>query len=243
MRESRIFQVKIGNEEKLATKSLVESAEIFKEKTIIVNGEKFLEWNPYSCKIAAAIRNGLQILPIIKDSRIICVETTSGSTIPHISDIIGSKGSIFVVGDKNKKRFLNELNDIRKNIIFISDNSYEQAYSASINGEVDVLYVDITQLEQIQNTIQKYISFLKTGGFLMLAIKKDENIALENDIVGWLAEQRAGLNRIRRLINKLKSQFDIIQEINLGLNYLMKPPFHKSHVFILAQYLQKNNDC
>ena len=77
----------------------------------------------------------------------------------------------------------------------------------------------------------------------MLAAKKDDNPILENDVVGWLAEQRAGLNKIRVLINKLKPQFQVLQEINLGLNYMVKPPFHKSHVFILAQYLQKDNDC
>ena len=229
MKESRIFQVKIGNEEQLATKNLVKGTEMYKEKIVTVNGEEFLEWNPYSCKLAAAIRNGLQILP---------------STISHISDIVGSKGSVFVIdSNKNKKSFLNKLAASHKNIISVSDNPHEQLYSTSITEKIDVLYVDIPQLDQTELAIQKYGSLLKTRGFLMLAAKKDDNPILENDVVGWLAEQRAGLNKIRVLINKLKPQFQVLQEINLGLNYTMKPPFHKSHVFILAQYLQKDNDC
>ena len=164
--------------------------------------------------------------------------------ISHISDIVGSRGSVFVIdSNKNKKSFLNKLAASHKNIISVSDNPHEQLYSTSITGKIDVLYVDIPQLDQTELAIQKYSSLLKTGGFLMLTAKKDDNPILENDVVGWLAEQRAGLNKIRVLINKLKPQFQILQEINLGLNYTMKPPFHKSHVFILAQYLQKDNDC
>lgn len=243
MKESRFFQVKIGDEEQLATKNLDKGTEMYKEKIVRVNGEEFLEWNPYSCKLAAAIRNGLQILPIMKNSRIICVGATNGSTITHISDIVGSKGSVFVVdSNKNKKSFLSKLATIRKNIISVSDNPQEQLYSVSTAEKIDLLYVDIPQLDQTALAIQKYRSLLKTGGFLMLATKKDENSILENNVDGWLAEQKAGLNKIRLLIDKLKSQFQILQEINLGLNYLMKPPFHKSYVFILAQYLQKDND-
>jgi len=74
---------------------------------------------------------------------------------------------------------------------------------------------------------------------LMLIAKKDDDAILENDLVGWMAEQRAGLNKIREITAKLKSQFEIIQEINLGINYAMEP-YHKLHAFILAQYLHKN---
>jgi hypothetical protein len=54
-----------------------------------------------------------------------------------------------------------------------------------------------------------------------------------------MAEQRAGFDKIREITTKLKSQFEIIQEINLGVNYVMEP-YHKLHAFILAQYLHKN---
>jgi len=72
----------------------------------------------------------------------------------------------------------------------------------------------------------------------MFVTKKDDAI-LDDDIVGWMAEQRAGFDKIREITTKLKSQFEIIQEINLGVNYVMEP-YHKLHAFILAQYLHKN---
>ena len=126
-----------------------------------------------------------------------------------------------------------------KNIIPIYDTIDELSFSSSITGKVDALYVDITEAEQIKQIVDKCELLLKNEGFLMLVAKKDDNAILENDIVGWMAEQRAGLNKIREITAKLKSQFEIIQEINLGINYETEP-FHKSHAFILAQYLHKN---
>ena len=240
MKETRIFQVQIGNEKQLATKNIVEGTKTHKEKIVIVNDEEFLEWNPYKSKLAAAIRNGLQILPIIKNSKVVCICPLEESTILHISNIVGNGGSVFVIDvNKNKKSFLNKLVNTHKNIIPIYDTIDELSFSSSITGKVDALYVDITEAEQIKQIVDKCELLLKNEGFLMLVAKKDDNAILENDIVGWMAEQRAGLNKIREITAKLKSQFEIIQEINLGINYETEP-FHKSHAFILAQYLHKN---
>ena len=240
MKEIRIFQIQIGDKEQLATKNIVEGTKTHKEKIVIVNDEEFLEWNPYKSKLAAAIRNGLQILPIIKNSKVVCINPLEESTILHISNIVGSKGSVFVIDvDKNKKSFLNKLVNTHKNIIPIYDTVDELSFSSSITGKVDALYVDIPESEQIETIVEKYGSLLKNEGFLMLIAKKDDNAIIENDIAGWMAEQRAGLNKIREITTKLKSQFEIIQEINLGINYAAKP-YHKFYTFILAQFLNKN---
>ena len=240
MKETRIFQIQIGDKEQLATKNIVEGTKTHKEKIVIVNDEEFLEWNPYKSKLAAAIRNGLQILPIIKNSKVVCINPLEESTILHISNIVGSEGSVFVIDvDKNKKSFLNKLVNTHKNIIPIYDTVDRLSFSSSITGKVDALYVDIPESEQIETIVEKYGSLLKNEGFLMLIAKKDDNAIIENDIAGWMAEQRAGLNKIREITTKLKSQFEIIQEINLGLNYGMRP-YYKFYAFILAQYLHKN---
>ena len=236
MKETRIFQIQIGNEEQLATKNMVKGTKTRKERTKIVNDEEFLEWSPYKSKLAAAIRSGLQILPIIKNSKVVCINLLEESTILHISNIVGSNGSVFVIDvNKNKKSFLNKLVDTHKNIIPIYDTVDELSSSSSITGKVDAFYVDIPESEQIETIVKKYGSLLKNEGFLMLVVKKDDNVIIENDIAGWMAEQRAGLNKVREITTKLKSQFEIIQEINLGVNYVMEP-YHKLHAFILAQY-------
>ena len=192
MKEARIFQIQIGNEEQLATKNMVKGTKTRKEKIVIVNNEEFLEWNPYKSKLAAAIRNGLQIIPIIKNSKIVCINLPEESTMLHISNIVGSGGSVFVIDvNKNKKSFLNKLVNTHKNIIPIYDTVDELSFSSSITGKVDALYVDIPESEQIEQIVEKYGSLLKNEGFLMLIAKKDDNAIIENDIAGWMAEQRA----------------------------------------------------
>ena len=239
MKEARIFQIQIGNEEQLATKNIVKGTKTRKEKIVIVNNEEFLEWNPYKSKLAAAIRNGLQIIPIIKNSKIVCINLPEESTMLHISNIVGSGGSVFVIDvNKNKKSFLNKLVNTHKNIIPIYDKVDELSFFSSITGKVDALYVDIPESEQIEQIVEKYGSLLKNEGFLMFVTKKDDAI-LDDDIVGWMAEQRAGFDKIREITTKLKTQFEIIQEINLGVNYETEP-YHRLHAFILAQYLHKN---
>jgi len=240
MKEERIFQIQIGNEEQLTTKNLVEGTKTNKEKIVIVNNEEFLQWNPYKSKIAASIRNGLQILPITNNSKVVCINTLEESTIVHISNIIGNNGAVFVLDvNKNQKNFLNKFTDTHKNIIPINNTIDEPSLFSSITGKIDVLYIDSPESEQIETIVEKYRLLLKNEGFLMLVIKTDDNPLIENNIEEWMAEQRAGLNKVREITTKLKSQFEIIQEINLGLNYAMEP-YHKFHTFILAQYLRKN---
>jgi non-homologous end joining protein Ku len=43
MKETRIFQIQIGNEEQLATKNMVKGTKTQKEKIVIVNNEEFLK--------------------------------------------------------------------------------------------------------------------------------------------------------------------------------------------------------
>ena len=164
MKEARIFQIQIGNEEQLATKNMVKGTKTRKEKIVIVNNEEFLEWNPYKSKLAAAIRNGLQILPIIKNSKVVCINLLEESTMLHISNIVGSGGSVFVIDvNKNKKSFLNKLVNTHKNIIPIYDKVDELSFSSSITGKVDALYVDI---QNKSNRLSRSMDhFLKTKVF------------------------------------------------------------------------------
>jgi len=239
MKKESIFQIQIGNAEQLATKNLIKGTKTKKEKIVIRNNEEFLEWNPYSSKLGASIRNGLQILPITENSKVVCINTLEDSTVLHISNIVGDNGSVFILDlNKNNKKFQKIL-DLHKNINLIDNTTDESQFLQLQSGKIDVLYLDNVESELIEATVEKYSLLLKNEGFMMLIIKKDSNVVIENDIVRWMAEQRSGLDKVRKITSKLESKFDIVQEINLGLSYAMEP-FHKFHILILAQYIEKN---
>ena len=114
-------------------------------------------------------------IPIIKNSKVVCINLLEESTILHISNIVDSGGSVFVIDvNKNKKSFLNKLVDTHKNIIPIYDTVDELSFSSSMTGKVDALYVDIPESEQIEQIVEKYGSLLKNEGFLMFVTKKDD---------------------------------------------------------------------
>ena len=65
-----IYEVDLGDGvRRIATKSLVEGKRIYGEKIIKIDGVEYRIWNPNKSKLAAAIINGLKIMPIKKVRR------------------------------------------------------------------------------------------------------------------------------------------------------------------------------
>ena len=81
-----------------------------------------MEWDPYKSKLAASIRNGLQIFPIVKKTNILYITSKIESTILHISDIIGENGRIFLYSynDEDLEKIISDRNNIGcDQVIFI----------------------------------------------------------------------------------------------------------------------------
>jgi fibrillarin-like pre-rRNA processing protein len=87
--EGNIFWVKIDGEKKLATLNLVPGNQVYREKLVKINDEEFRAWDPFRSKLAAAIMNGLAILPIVRKSRVLYLGVSTGTTASHISAIVG----------------------------------------------------------------------------------------------------------------------------------------------------------
>ena len=228
MEQKNIFRIKIGHREELATQNLIKDSSIFGEKIISKNNVEYVEWDPYKSKLAASVRNGLQIFPIVKKTNILYITSKIESTILHISDIIGENGRIFLYSynDEDLEKIISD----RNNITILNDADEVQS------KKVDVIYVDVNNDNEVEKAINHSKRSLKKTGFLMIILKKDEHINSSDNAVGWLAEQRSGLDKIRSKIKQLKMDFDMLQEINLGINYLGIGPFHKNYIFAICRY-------
>ena len=66
--EGNIFWIKIDGEKKLATLNLVPGSKVYKEKLVKIKDEEFRAWDPFRSKLAAAIMNGIESLPIVRKS-------------------------------------------------------------------------------------------------------------------------------------------------------------------------------
>lgn len=90
-----------GQQEALVTKNFVPGESVYNEKRISVDdrntGEKveYRVWNPFRSKIAAAIIGGVSDVYIAPGSRVLYLGAASGTTVSHVSDIVGKEGMIY----------------------------------------------------------------------------------------------------------------------------------------------------
>ena len=213
------FWIKSEGQKKLATENLVEGRQVYKEKLILKKGIEYRLWEPFRSKLAAAIMNGLETFPFQNKSKILYLGVSTGTTISHISDIVGPSGIIFGVEHASRvaREFLDRVATHRKNIIPILQDARKPKEYFSVFGKVDVVYVDIAQPDQTEIAIANCKLYLKKNGFLFLVIKT-RSIDVTKPPKQIIDEE----------INKMKNHFDILQTIDLH-------PYDKDHAIVIAQ--------
>lgn len=219
--EGNIFWVKVEGERRLATLNLVPGNQVYKEKLVKIKDEEFRAWDPYRSKLAAAIMNGLQALPIVRKSRILYLGVSTGTTASHVSDIVGPSGVVFCVEHTSRvaREFLDRVASHRSNIVPILQDARNPKEYFAVYGTIDVVYVDIAQPDQTEIAILNCKTFLKKGGYLMLVIK-----TRSIDVTKEPAEI------IRMEAAKIRESFEIVQEINLN-------PYERDHGMVVAKFL------
>lgn len=219
--EGNIFWVKVEGERRLATLNLVPGNQVYKEKLVKIDGEEFRAWDPYRSKLAAAIMNSLQMLPITRKSKVLYLGVSTGTTASHVSDIVGPSGIVFCVEHTSRvaREFLDRVASHRPNIVPILQDARNPKEYFAVYGTVDVVYVDIAQPDQTEIAILNCKSFLKKDGYLMLVVKtRSIDVTREPSEI------------TRAEAKKLKDNFEIVQEINLE-------PYEGDHSMIVARYL------
>ena len=83
-----------GQQEALVTKSMVPGESVYNEKRISAldaAGEKieYRVWNAYRSKLAATVLGGVEELYVGPGKKVLYLGAASGTTVSHVSDIIG----------------------------------------------------------------------------------------------------------------------------------------------------------
>lgn len=88
-----------GKEDALVTKNMVIGESVYGEKRMNVEeGETKIEyraWNPFRSKLAAAILGGVDQIHIKPGSKVMYLGAASGTTVSHVSDIVGPVSIFF----------------------------------------------------------------------------------------------------------------------------------------------------
>ena len=214
------FWIKSEGQEKLATKNMVPGNQVYKEKLIIKRNIEYRLWDPFRSKLAAAIMNELEYFPFENKSQVLYLGASTGTTVSHVSDIIGSSGIVFGVEHASRvaRDFLDRVASHRSNVIPILQDARKPKEYFSVFGKVDIVYVDIAQPDQTQIAIDNCEMFLKKGGYFFLVIKT-RSIDVTKPPKRIVTEE----------VEKLKSRFDVLQIIDLH-------PYDKDHAMVISKF-------
>ena len=205
----------------LATQNLDVGKSVYGEKIIKMDDVEYRLWEPFRSKLAAALLKNLENNPISESSQVLYLGASTGTTVSHVSDILGSKGIVFAVEPSSRvaRELLENVAVRRNNVIpiIMDARAYLQYYAYF--GMVDTVYSDIAQPDQTDIAINNCKAYLKPGGHLLIVIKtRSIDVLMDPKLVTK--------NEAKKLE---KNNFEVLQIINLE-------PFDKDHSLIHAKY-------
>jgi len=182
-RHGGVFIAK-GKEDVLVTKNLVPGNTVYGEKKIEVEVPapegsanpiqkvEYRSWNPFRSKLAAAILGGVDKIHIAPGKRVLYLGAASGTTVSHVSDIVGPEGLVYAVEFSHRSgRDLLNVAKTRTNIVpIIEDARHPHKYRMRV-GMVDCVFADVAQPDQARIVALNAQHFLKPGGNFIISIK------------------------------------------------------------------------
>ncbi|KCZ77166.1 hypothetical protein H311_01826 [Anncaliia algerae PRA109] len=216
-----------GKEDVLATKNLVSGVSVYGEKRINAasNNEKieYRVWNPYRSKLAAGIVCGIDNMFITPGSKVLYLGAASGTSVSHVSDIVGNEGTVYAVEFSQRSgRDLIKLAMKRKNIVPIIEDARHPYKYRMLVPMVDSIFSDVAQPDQSRIVALNASYFLKNKGGILISIKA-------NCVDSTMPPQQVFANEIEIL---KKENVKPKEQITLE-------PFEKDHAIVVATYKPK----
>jgi fibrillarin-like pre-rRNA processing protein len=217
-----IYQVKLDKKRNvLATLNLSPGMSIYEERLIEDHNNEYRLWDPYKSKLAAALLKGLSTIPIQPSQKVLYLGAASGTTVSHISDIVGSEGGVYSIefSFRPLRDLLIRVSPVRKNVFpILADARFPERYRMLVET-VDGVYCDIAQPEQARILADNAEMFLNDQGWILLVIKARSIDAIEKPTMIF-----------KREVEVLKDRGFKVEQV-VGLK-----PYDKAHVLVLAEY-------
>ena len=154
---------------RLYTISMCPGKRIYGERLFTLSGTEYREWDPRRSKLSAYLTVGGRKFPFEKDSKVLYLGASSGTTPSHIADIC-SEGKVYCV--ESAQRMFRELVgtcETRPNMMpILGDATKPEEYSMFTDG-VDIVYQDVAQKMQAKILCDNMDAFDAKYG--MVAVK------------------------------------------------------------------------
>ena len=200
---------------------------VYGEKRIAVGeGDAKVEyrvWNPFRSKIAAAVLGGVDNIWINPGSKVLYLGAASGTTVSHVSDVVGPTGVVYAVEFSHRSgRDLINVAKSRTNIIPIVEDARHPLKYRMLVGMVDTIFADVAQPDQARIVAINAQYFLKTGGHFVISIKA-------NCIDSTVPAEAVFASEIKKL---KEEQFRPKEQLTLE-------PYERDHAVVIGEYRTK----
>ena len=152
----------------------------------VENKVEYRVWNAFRSKLGAAIVNGIRNIYIKPGAKVLYLGAANGTTISHVSDIVGDKGIVYGVEISERSgRDLINMAKKRPNLVPIIDDARKpQNYRFLIPTLVDVIFADVAQPDQARIIAINAEHFLKNKGGFVFSIKANcvDSVAKPEDV-------------------------------------------------------------
>jgi len=213
--------ISVNGEKNIATLNLVKGDNVYGEKLVRYEGEEYRLWDPFRSKLAGALKKGMKNMPIKNGTKVLYLGASTGTTVSHVSDIVGPSGIVFAVEPATRvaRELIENVASKRKNVVPIIEDARKPNSYFAVFGKVDVVYCDIAQPDQTDIAIANCTAYLKQGGVMLLVVKtRSIDVTMEPRAV--IMQEAARLE---------KNGFSIEQIITLD-------PFDKDHGMIYCVF-------
>ncbi|KAF1570697.1 UNVERIFIED_CONTAM: rRNA 2'-O-methyltransferase fibrillarin, partial [Eudyptes pachyrhynchus] len=181
---------------------------------------EYRAWNPFRSKLAAAILGGIDQIHIRPGTKVLYLGAASGTTVSHVSDIVGPEGLVYAVEFSHRSgRDLINVAKKRTNVIpVIEDARHPHKYRMLI-GMVDVIFADVAQPDQTRIVALNAHNFLRNGGHFVISIKA-------NCIDSTAAPEAVFAGEVRKMTGEqMKPQEQLTLE-----------PYERDHAVVVGVY-------
>jgi len=218
IKKSKIFEVYEDKRKRLYTINLAPGKKVYGERLVKEDGFEYREWNPHKSKLAAVILKKSPNIFIKKDDVVLYLGCSTGTTCSHVSDIIGKNGFVFALDFAPRvMREIVFVSEDRKNMgVILVDANKPKSYSDKVS-QVDVVYQDIAQKNQLDIFLKNINTFLKKDGYALLAVK-----ARSIDIT----------KKPKQIFNEIKEKLE--KELTI-IDYRTLEPYQLDHCMFMCK--------
>jgi len=173
--------------------------------------------------VAAAVLGGIDNIWIKPGSKVLYLGAAAGTTVSHVSDIVGPDGAVYAVEFSHRPgRDLLTVAKQRTNIIPIIEDARHPLKYRMLLGMVDTIFADVAQPDQARIVALNAEYFLKNGGHAVISVK-----------ASCIDSTAAPEAVFRREVGKLqKENFKPLEQLTLE-------PYERDHAVVIAEYRPK----